>query len=145
MCHLDKWLKLDLLYIILKHMIDAAESETRKVTLPYEMILTMIFFIYKSDFKKEKMVDSCNTFVFKLFIIWKKEIVNFEDSATEVLNKKKRKEFEKESNFGELFDVVIHPADQSENDLHATKVLLSQPTRLTNNSFHHWWILYNDL
>jgi hypothetical protein len=26
-------------------MIDAAESETRKVTLPYEMILTMIFFV----------------------------------------------------------------------------------------------------
>jgi hypothetical protein len=40
---------------------------------------------------------------------------------------------------------VIHPADQSENDLPAAKVLLSQPTRLTNHSFHHWWILYNDL
>ena len=102
------------------------------------------FCIYKIDFKKEKMVDSCNTFVFKLFIIWKKEIVNFKDSATEVLNKGKE-EFEKESNFPELFDVVIHPADQSENDLYAAKVLLSQPTRLTNNSFHHWWILYNDL
>ena len=93
-----------------------------------------IFCIYKIDFKKEKMVESCNTFVFKLFIIWKKEIVNFEDFATEDLNKGKE-EFEKESNFGELFDVVIHPADQSENDLHAANVLLSQPTRLTNNFF----------
>jgi hypothetical protein len=56
------------------------------------------------NFKKEKMD---NSFDFKNVHHMRKEIVNLEEYVTEVGNKRKREQFEKESNLDKLLEAAF--------------------------------------
>ncbi|KAK2422293.1 hypothetical protein QL285_032838 [Trifolium repens] len=112
MHHLSKGTKLNLPYIIIQHMIHVANSGIKKVTLPYAMILTKIFRIFKVDEKDQRVENSCTSFKFKNIHHMKKDLVS-EDSFD--LGKRKRDEFEKEG-LNILADAL---GDQPENNLQA--------------------------
>ncbi|KAK2445002.1 hypothetical protein QL285_015983 [Trifolium repens] len=112
MHHLSKGIKLNLPFIIIQHMIHVANSGVKKVTLPYAMILTKIFRIFKIDEKDQRVENSCTSFGFKNIHHMKKDFIS-EDSID--LGKRKRAEFEKEG-LDILADVL---GDQTENILQA--------------------------
>jgi hypothetical protein len=114
MHHLSKGIKLNLPYIIIQHMIHVANSGIKKVTLPYAMILTKIFRIFKIDETDQMVENSCTSFKFKNIHHMKKDLVS-EDSFD--LGKRKRAEFEKEG-LNILADAL---GEQPENTLHAGK------------------------
>jgi hypothetical protein len=93
-------------------MIHVANSGIKKVTLPYAMILTKIFRIFKIDEKDQRVENSCTSFGFKNIHHMKKDFIS-EDSID--LGKRKRAEFEKEG-LDILADVL---GDQTENNLQA--------------------------
>ncbi|KAK2455299.1 hypothetical protein QL285_002768 [Trifolium repens] len=114
MHHLSKGIKLNLPYIIIQHMIHVANSGIKKVTLPYAMILTKIFRIFKIDETDQRVENSCTSFKFKNIHHMKKDLVS-EDSFD--LGKRKRAEFEKEG-LNILADAL---GEHPENTLHAGK------------------------
>jgi hypothetical protein len=93
-------------------MIHVANSGIKKVTLPYAMILTKIFRIFKIDETDQRVENSCTSFGFKNIHHMKKDVIS-EDSID--LGKRKRAEFEKEG-----LDILADAlGDQTENDLQA--------------------------
>ncbi|KAK2422917.1 hypothetical protein QL285_033410 [Trifolium repens] len=106
MHHLSKGIKLNLPYIIIQHMIHVANSGIKKVTLPYAMILTKIFRIFKVDETDQRVENSCTSFKFK----------NLVSEDTSNLGKRKRAEFEKEEGLNILADAL---GEQPENTLQA--------------------------
>ncbi|KAK2443285.1 hypothetical protein QL285_014400 [Trifolium repens] len=111
MHHLSKGIKLNLPYIIIQHMIHVANSGIKKVTLPYAMILTKIFRIFKVDETDQRVENSCTKFNFKNISHMKKNLVS-EDTSD--LGKRKRAEFEKEEGLNILADAL---GEQPENTL----------------------------
>ncbi|GAU41293.1 hypothetical protein TSUD_374180 [Trifolium subterraneum] len=110
MYHMSKGIKLNLPYIILRHMIYAASSNLKKIALPYGMILTRIFRLYYADVSNTPFDNHYYTFNLKNVSHMKKEI---KTPDTDVGVKRKREEFEK-TNLNLLADVS---GDRPENAL----------------------------
>jgi hypothetical protein len=110
MHHLSNGIKLNLPYIIIQHMIHVVNIGVKKVTLPYALILTKIFKIFKIDETNQRVENTCTSFGFKNIHHMKKEMVS-EDPVD--LGKRKRYDFEKEG-LNILADAL---GDQPENDL----------------------------
>ncbi|WJX78141.1 Delta-1-pyrroline-5-carboxylate synthase [Trifolium repens] len=58
MYHMTKGIKLNLPYVIIQHMIHAAKSGSKKIALPYGMILTKIFRIFEIDESNQRVDNS---------------------------------------------------------------------------------------
>ncbi|GAU26014.1 hypothetical protein TSUD_64020 [Trifolium subterraneum] len=110
MYHMAKGVKLNLPYIILHHMIHAATSGFKKITLPYVMLLTRVFRLYYADMNDTPFENHYYTFSLKNVSRMKKEV---ESSVADVGVKRKREVFEK-SNLNVLADAS---GDRLENVL----------------------------
>jgi hypothetical protein len=93
MHHMTKGIKLNLPHIIIQHMIHAAKSGIKKVALPYGMILTGIFRMYKIDGTNQRVDNSCTLSDLKNVHHMKKE--TFSEESVD-LGKRKREVFEKD-------------------------------------------------
>jgi hypothetical protein len=72
--HLSKWIKLNLPYVIIQHMISTAKSGTKRIVIPYGILLTKIFQKLKVDSKKEHYEHVCQSFsLSKISIIYMKK------------------------------------------------------------------------
>ncbi|KAK2444342.1 hypothetical protein QL285_015372 [Trifolium repens] len=98
MYHMTKGIKLNLPYVIIQHMIHAAKSGSKKIALPYGMILTKIFRIFEIDESNQRVDNSCTVFGLKFLHHMKKE--TFSEESVD-LGKRKREVFEKEDQIHE--------------------------------------------
>ncbi|GAU36116.1 hypothetical protein TSUD_374770 [Trifolium subterraneum] len=110
MYHMAKGVKLNLPYIILHHMIHAATSGFKKISLPYAMLLTRVFRLYYADMDNTPSENHYYTFSLKYVSHMKKES---ESPVADVGVKRKREVFEK-TNLNVLADAS---GDRLENDL----------------------------
>ncbi|CAJ2661741.1 unnamed protein product [Trifolium pratense] len=93
MHHLGTGKKLNLPYVIIHNMIEAASSGSKKITLPYGMHLTKVFRECKVELKKEKSFNNSKVFDLKNLTHMKKAV----DVPT-VGEKRKREVFEADKN-----------------------------------------------
>ncbi|CAJ2627649.1 unnamed protein product [Trifolium pratense] len=107
MHHLGTGKKLNLPYVIIHNMIEAASSGSKKITLPYGMHLTKVFRECKVELKKEKSFNNSKVFDLKNLSHMKKAV----DVPT-VGKKRKREVFEADRNLS-----ATGIAEQSENVL----------------------------
>jgi hypothetical protein len=98
MHHMTKGIKLNLPHVIIQHMIHAAKSGLKKVALPYGMILTRIFRMYKIDEKNQRVDNSCTLFGLTNTHHMKKE--TFSEESVD-LGKRKIEVFEKDCQVAE--------------------------------------------
>ncbi|GAU35139.1 hypothetical protein TSUD_394650 [Trifolium subterraneum] len=110
MYHMAKGIKLNLPYIILHHMIHAATPGSKKIALPYGMLLTRIFRLYYADMNDTPYDNHYYTFNLKNVSHMKKEL---ETPVADVGVKRKREVFEK-TNLNVLADAS---GDRLENAL----------------------------
>ncbi|KAK2451824.1 hypothetical protein QL285_010840 [Trifolium repens] len=94
MYHMTKGIKLNLPYVIIQHMIHAAKSGSKKIALPYGMILTKLFRIFEIDESNQRVDNSCTVFGLKNIHHIKKE--TFSEESVD-LGKRKREVFEKDN------------------------------------------------
>ncbi|KAK2429350.1 hypothetical protein QL285_027799 [Trifolium repens] len=92
--HMTKGIKMNLLYVIIQHMIHAAKSGSKKIALPYGMILTKLFRLFEVDETNQGDDNSCTIFGLKNVHHMKKE--TFSEESVD-LGKRKREVFEKDS------------------------------------------------
>jgi hypothetical protein len=74
-------------------MIHAAKSGSKKIALPYGMILTKLFRLFDVDESNQRVDNSCTVFGLKNVHHMKKE--NFSEESVD-LGKRKREVFEKD-------------------------------------------------
>ncbi|WJX13774.1 hypothetical protein P8452_04129 [Trifolium repens] len=91
--HMTKGIKLNLPYVIIQHMIHTAKSGSKKIALPYGMILTKLFRLFDVDESNQRVDNSCTVFGLKNVHHMKKE--NFSEESVD-LGKRKREVFEKD-------------------------------------------------
>ncbi|KAK2365269.1 hypothetical protein QL285_090040 [Trifolium repens] len=87
MYHMTKGIKLNLPYVIIQHMIHAAKSGSKKIALPYGMILTKVFRTFAIDETNQRVDNSCTIFGLKNVHHMKKE--TFSEESID-LGKRKR-------------------------------------------------------
>ncbi|CAJ2633079.1 unnamed protein product [Trifolium pratense] len=114
MHHLGTGKKLNLPYVIIHNMIEAASSGSKKITLPYGMHLTKVFRECKVELKKEKSFNNSKVFDLKNLSHMKKAA----DVPT-VGEKRKREVFEADKN--------LSAAGLSTNPRFTNKALFSPP------------------
>ncbi|PNX56876.1 hypothetical protein L195_g050107 [Trifolium pratense] len=93
MHHLGTGKRLNLPYVIIHNMIEAASSGSKKITLPYGMHVTKVFRECKVELKKEKSFNNSKVFDLKNLSHMKKAI-----DQPAVSEKRKRDFFEAEKN-----------------------------------------------
>ncbi|MCI36119.1 hypothetical protein A2U01_0057341, partial [Trifolium medium] len=74
MHHMATGKRLNLPYVIIHNMIDVASSGSKKITLPYVMILTKVFKECEVDLRREKSFNNCKVFDLKNALHMKKEV-----------------------------------------------------------------------
>ncbi|PNX85716.1 hypothetical protein L195_g041790 [Trifolium pratense] len=114
MYHMFNKIQLNLPYVMIQHMIYTIENESRKVTLPYGMFLTRVFNKFKVSFEGEDGKNSSTTFSLKN-VGRMKFIGDIEDHTVgDQGQKRKREDFEKDSNLDLLAEVVTTQEDHPE-------------------------------
>ncbi|CAJ2645277.1 unnamed protein product [Trifolium pratense] len=118
MYHMFNKIQLNLPYVMIQHMIYTIENESKRVTLPYGMFLTRVFNKFKVSFEGEEGKNSSTTFSLKNVGRMKfiGEIVE-DHTIPDQGQKRKREEFEKETNLDLLAEVVTTQEDHPETVL----------------------------
>ncbi|KAK2436552.1 hypothetical protein QL285_021540 [Trifolium repens] len=97
--------RMNLPYVMIQHMIEAAGSATKKITLPYEVHLTKVFKSANVNLKNEKKFNVCKTFSIRNTSHMK---------STEVGEKRKREESEEQATTKEQTENVLPGQTTSE-------------------------------
>jgi hypothetical protein len=123
MHHLSKGIKLNLPYLIIQHLIYAASSDIKKIALPYGMILTRIFRMFKIDETNQRIDNSYTPFGLKNVHHMKKEVVSEESVG---LGKRKRDTLVQEGldllvdAMGEHLENILQAGDSAATDIGMT-------------------------